>query len=383
MGVRGPVVPGREGGCCQELTRTAVARIRAEVGGTYAPVPTGEHFADVEGQYAALLDGLAARRHPSAADAERARELGARRARQGLPLESVISAYHIGYRELWNALLERAELEDPELAVRLLRLVNLVWTWVQRASAAAADGFAEVTLARQAATTELAHRFLEALYTGESAGEEVALAARALGFDPAADFRAVCADVADTDGADLERVRTALRRTGSTAAAVRGDVLVLVAQGVDDALRPERVADLLGRGPVGIGLSRRGLPGAAASIVDAERSLAVARRTGEPAAFGDHWMLATLLPHHHELEAVLDTDADERHPHLRDAVTAYADHGFSTTAAATALHLHPNTVKYRLDRWQLLTGWDPRTFDGLARSLTAIGLRPPDARRHP
>lgn len=29
-------------------------------------------------------------------------------------------------------------------------------------------------------------------------------------------------------------------------------------------------------------------------------------------------------------------------------------------------------MKYRLDRWQQLTGWDPRTLDGLLRSLLSI-----------
>ncbi|HEX6448754.1 MAG TPA: helix-turn-helix domain-containing protein, partial [Trebonia sp.] len=63
----------------------------------------------------------------------------------------------------------------------------------------------------------------------------------------------------------------------------------------------------------------------------------------------------------------------------RDAVRAYAQHGFSITAGAQALSIHPNTMKYRLDRWERLTGFDPRTLDGLLRSLLGIVL--PDAQR--
>jgi DNA-binding PucR family transcriptional regulator len=60
--------------------------------------------------------------------------------------------------------------------------------------------------------------------------------------------------------------------------------------------------------------------------------------------------------------------------HLADAVEAFADHGLSVVAAARALHVHPNTVIYRLGRWQTLTGWDPRTFRGLALSIASLRL---------
>ena len=41
-------------------------------------------------------------------------------------------------------------------------------------------------------------------------------------------------------------------------------------------------------------------------------------------------------------------------------------------AGAESLDLHANTVKYRLSRWQEITGWDPRTLDGLMRSLISL-----------
>jgi DNA-binding PucR family transcriptional regulator len=62
--------------------------------------------------------------------------------------------------------------------------------------------------------------------------------------------------------------------------------------------------------------------------------------------------------------------------HLSDAVEAFAEHGLSVVAAARALHVHPNTVIYRLERWRTLTGWDPRTFGGLALSIASLRLAP-------
>jgi PucR C-terminal helix-turn-helix domain len=356
------------------LTSVIVEQIRSELG-DYASVPGDEHRSAVEGQIRALFGGLAARRRPSPSDAARARQVGARRARQGLPVEVVIAAYHVGYREAWNALVARAEVEDPALAIRLLRLVNLAWTWVQSSSAACADGHAEAVRASQAATVELGHRFIEALYVGEAVNEETVLLARALAFDPDAAFCATCTEAAGWDGPSLEHLREQLNRRGSAYAAVRGSVLVIVSQHDEvESVATARMSELLGERPIGVGLRRKGLQGAAASIVDAERSLTVARRTGGLSSFESDWLAATLMPHRHELAPVLASDAGSKNPHLAEALAAYAQHGFSVTAAGDALHLHPNTLKYRLDRWQQLTGWNPRTVDGLQRSLLSIQL---------
>lgn len=47
-------------------------------------------------------------------------------------------------------------------------------------------------------------------------------------------------------------------------------------------------------------------------------------------------------------------------------ITAFVTADMSITSAASALHVHPNTVRYRLARIAQTTGLDPRTFTGLA-----------------
>ncbi|WP_405681405.1 helix-turn-helix domain-containing protein [Streptomyces sp. NBC_00048] len=42
-------------------------------------------------------------------------------------------------------------------------------------------------------------------------------------------------------------------------------------------------------------------------------------------------------------------------------------------APTRALHLHANTLTYRLDRWHELTGLDHRDYMGLVTSRTAVG----------
>jgi len=78
------------------------------------------------------------------------------------------------------------------------------------------------------------------------------------------------------------------------------------------------------------------------------------------------------------------TEAIAARPLLAEAVHAFVKHGYSVTAGARVLHLHPNTVKYRLDRWRELTGWDPWAPDGLTKSLLSLRLFGSSAEpRHP
>jgi hypothetical protein len=83
------------------VARHGVGSIRAEHP-EYAAIGLADHEEMVHWQLLAILDGLASRSLPTAAQAGHARLLGARRAEQGIPVEAVLNSFHIGYRELWN-----------------------------------------------------------------------------------------------------------------------------------------------------------------------------------------------------------------------------------------------------------------------------------------
>jgi DNA-binding PucR family transcriptional regulator len=57
--------------------------------------------------------------------------------------------------------------------------------------------------------------------------------------------------------------------------------------------------------------------------------------------------------------SVLGALADPGNRHLLDGLDAYLTTG-SATAAAAQLHLHPQTLRYRLRRVREITGRDPR-----------------------
>jgi PucR C-terminal helix-turn-helix domain/GGDEF-like domain len=364
-----------------DLAATITARIRAEHP-IYEPLPRNEHLGFIEEQTKQLLAGLAGRRLPTPEQAATARKLGSRRARQGLPVEILLDGFHIGYREVWNTLLNKANTLDPESVPRLIDLVNLMWSWLRLTSGASADAHSETLRSQQAVQINLTHRFLRILRGGETHSDEAAHLARALSFDPDGIFQAFCVPATSSPEEDVGRLqqRLAVHR-GTVQIANQGTVTVIVCQDMPSDAIIDTVHQHRPQLPIGVGLSRRGLAGAAASIVDAERTLAVAAHGGGAADFRHEWLFATLLTHRHQLAPLLQAGqgGDAPPAHLVAAVRAYAENGFSVAAAARALHVHPNTVTYRLERWHQLTGWTPRTLDGLMKSLLSLRLFPPPA----
>jgi sugar diacid utilization regulator len=346
----------------------------------YERVDRAEHEEMVREQVLAVLDGLTDRRLPSSAHVDKARLLGGRRAEQGLPVEAVIGAYHVGCRELWSAMLVRGRAENPQQAQRLLELVNLLLAWLRVLTSAAADGYAEATRAREEIRTSMGLQFLQALYDGKAETESTVLLARTLDFDPNGEFQVICCRPNSRPAKNLDILRGKLRSgTGKFIAIVRETALVIVVQEIPAI----RITESLDGGEstvaTGVGLARAGLTGAAESITDAQRALALAERQGGIVDFESNWLTATLLPQIDRLQPLIKAGQVVTQPHIRDAVRAYAQHGFSIAAGAQALSIHPNTMKYRLDRWEHLTGFDPRTLDGLLRSLLGIVL--PEAQR--
>jgi len=341
----------------------------------YDAVDRAEHELGVTGQYRGLLAGLSERRPPNAEEVDRARVLGQRRAREGMTLASTVSAFHIGYREMWNVILARSS------SAELLPLVDLVWTWVQRASSAAAEAFEETTRLEDAARTTLLLRLLNGLYGGMPQGADLESTARALGFEPAEDFRVVVSPSEAWEPARLNGFRRQLSRDRRGAVGyseVRGASLVTISQGVAAeelvGMLRAHCADVA----VGVGLRRTGLPGAAASATDAEESLAYGRWRGSDRVvwFERDWLSVTLFQREARLAPLLQPErgASNLQGDAAEAVGGLLDNGFSFSATGRALHLHPNTVRYRVERWQQLTGWDVKTRQGLLRSIAALGL---------
>ncbi|WP_148261112.1 PucR family transcriptional regulator [Conexibacter woesei] len=361
------------------LSARIVARIEDEIRPyEQALISTTDHREAVRHHMDMMLAGLAEHRTPGEAELEFARELGRRRARQGLPLYALIQAYHVGYQELWEELFAEVQTQPGSETVAALPFAaGEAWAWVREISAAVAEAHEDATAGEHDADVKAQRRFVELLNQSGEPIEELFDAARALGFEPEADFQAMCTVADGLDQRRVERIQAALGVLGGGRCLVveHGRLLILwqraavsEVRAVLERLAPDRA--------VGVGLARRGFAGARVTVGDAERALAVATRRGEDASFAQEWLASAMLQSEDRLIPILEPGlrVAEKHPGLLEVVVGFAEADFSIAAMARTHYLHPNTATYRLERWRELTGWNARSIDGLMKSLACALL---------
>ncbi|RBY85990.1 hypothetical protein DQ240_11535 [Blastococcus sp. TF02A-26] len=350
----------------------AVTRIREELE-DYRAIGFDEHLAAVGRQQRNQVGALARGVVVSGEALEEAAELARSRAHQGIDVEVLIGAYHLGDQVLWQALVAAADAETSEV---LPTAASLMFASLHAISTALAAAHAGVTQAIQSRRITASQRLVELLLTA-SPPPEASVHARALELDPAGEFVALLWRREDgAEAAVPAGFIDGLENAGAQFAVGYVDLgAVVVCQRVSAAQVAEAAHDRLG-GHAGVGLLRRGLSGAATSVGDARLAAYVARTSeGGTAMLEDVWPEAGVQAEAGRLTPVFEVVAEvaAAHPHLVDAVRAFAAGDMQLTRTAQLLHLHANSVSYRLERWAGLTGWNPRTFDGLRRSLLAIG----------
>jgi hypothetical protein len=284
-------------------------------------------------------------------------------------VDVLIGAYHLGDQELWAALCREPGAAAPllpDVAALMLKLLHAISTVL-------ASAHSDVSRELQSHRVTLSQRLVE-LVSGDAVGPEAARLADALGLDPAGDFVAATWRRPEPDVTLPPEVWRGLEAAGVPLVhSTHAGVVVLLVQGVGS----EWVAELAGRlgmdGDVGIGLRRAGLAGAAASLGDARLAMSAAHTDRRVVGFAGAWAEACVSIESARLEPLLARAlaVATAHPHLAETVLAFAAADMSVARAAEALHLHANSVTYRLQRWAQLSGWDARTFDGLTHSLAA------------
>lgn len=353
--------------------RDTVDAIRSEVE-LYrtGPVPRDDLITSVERNLEALLLGIAERRGPTPAEIESRAMLGSRRAQQGLPVDALLQAYHVGYRDLWKRFLKHT---DDGVAHLMLGAASTMWEWTHQVTDAIGRAYAETSHVLAVRAASMRHRFLDLLLTGEVNADALHTVAGTLGFDVRRSFYAtVIVDVQpDETVPRLQAELNVLR--GNHQAIPHRSRLVIVSQAGDPPELQQAVVRRFPHAVVGIGLTRPGLAGARLSVGDAERAADLNVSAG-PNTFNDSWLWAVLTRESERLDAFLERGrrVARENPSAAETVEAYAASGFCVSVAARRLHVHPNTATYRLDRWHQLTGWNPRSFDGLVRSMAALRL---------
>jgi hypothetical protein len=383
------------------LARDIVGTLVVEIP-VYGQLPReqleGEVARITEDNLRIFFRGLRESRAPLDVELAAFRASAVRRAEERVPLDAVLTAYHVGARLGWRALVDAAK---PEEADALLSAADGVLRYIQAITAVVSNAYLEEQQAISGEERDARRALAGALLSGEPTellasrlGIRVTPAYVALAIDIGAHADEQDAGVAAAVAArrKLRRVQERLEATGSDPVlglldATGGTVLLPAS--------PERVPGLLNDLPglVADIAKAAGAPviaGAAGctSIDDLARAarqahdvLALARRLDR--APGVYQLTDVLL----EYQLTRDSDARpvlaglldplEANPDLILTLEAYVANELDRRATASALHVHPNTLDYRLRRVARLTGLDPARPTGLqllAASLTARRL---------
>ncbi|MEV0581751.1 helix-turn-helix domain-containing protein [Nonomuraea sp. NPDC050310] len=332
------------------------------------------------------------RRPPTRAELAPLRTSAARRAQEGVPLEALLAAYHLGARTIWEHLFAEAE---PDDFADVLAANRLVLVYVEAVTAAVCTAYVQEREGMLSQEQHAMHATVSAMLAGDQeALAGVRLAPRylvlALAIGPHPDERSSEPGAAVAGRRKLHRVRHALQRHAaeqvlSVLDGTGGHVLVPLPA----AHEGEEAGPVPGE-IVAAAAKAAGAPvWAAAEVVAAAEVAGAAHLTGEVLEVvrlfhlppGAYRLADVLLEYQltrpseatEALAGLLDPLLD--YPDLLRTLKVYLDSGLDRRRTAELLHVHPNTVDYRLRRAVVLTGLDPVDPGHLQRIGAALAAR--------
>jgi hypothetical protein len=321
---------------------------------------------------------------PGASD-EGAREiyvaLGRGEVRAGRSLDALLGAYRIGALLAWERFLAAGEAAGHEPRT-LYRLASAIFDYIDGISAESVEGFTEERAAAEGERQRRRRALARLLARDDVSAEEVHDLARLAGWTRPDHVAALVAG--DPAGEEPDADRLASRLGGAVIAAAEG---ALAVAWVPDPRAPGRRAQLesaldgmpaalgpsvaLGRAPLSLARARAAHVLVLDGVLDG----------GGLVVADDH--LPALLLHGGDRSLAADLAAgalaplDELRPgprgRLRATLRAWLDHPGQVTKVAGELHVHPQTVRYRVAQLRELFG--DRLEDPDARFELALALR--------
>jgi len=302
----------------------------------------------------------------------------ARRAGEGLPLDAVMSAYGMGMLETWRALVAGARPEDLD---DVMACTELVLGYLQRACTAVAAAYLDERRRMESDEQQRRYTLMSALLRGEPLVDP----ARQAGIRLPPRYLVLCVTFARHQdegppgvGATMAAQRKVYRANEELERSIGEPVLSLLDTNGGTVLLPAAPPGDLDAGlVVRMGLAV-GVEVIAAGVL-AQEILELARAFGRGPGY---YRLADVLLEYQltrptaargELSALLAPLDD--HPDLLLTLEAYLRLGLNRRRTATQLHVHPNTVDYRLRKAIALTGLDPGDPAQLQRIGAALAIR--------
>lgn len=327
---------------------------------------------------------------PSDADLADLRSSAAQWARAGFRLEYMLRIYHEGIRLGWELVTDRAREGDITSVADASRLWMAL---LEKVTVAATTGFVAELDAIRRERDVAAQELVTALLSGQDA----ASVAQRSGLELADGYTVLAVSLARHPDERNPHVRPEVvaRRTlrrveieletlceGKHLALLgpEGGTVLLpgapTARVVDDFR--ERIGTVAGVA-VTVSLVHAGVPEIPSAAKQAHELLDLARRLGRPAgAYGMadlalEYQLTRPGPARKHLARVLEPLDDSAE--LVETLETHIAHDLSRQLTARTLHVHANTVDYRLKRVAQLTGFDPTRPSGLRQLQAALVAR--------
>jgi len=317
--------------------------------------------------------------------------LGRGELRQGRTLDSLQAAYRVGARVAWRRIAaagHRAKL-DPE---NLTLLAESIFAYIDELSADSVEGYATAQSETEELRSRRRHELVELMMRDPAPSpDDVRAAARAAGWKLPRKLAVLACEE--------EELASVVRRLPSDVVGVAFDDLGCVL--IPDPTGPGRPKEIE-KALEGISTAL----GPPANSQDARESWQLAKTALHASAAGaiangrllkadDHLGALLLLEGSttarriaaHRLSA-FDSLTPKARDRMQETALAYLNHHGNAVAIAKALHLHPQTVRYRIARLrELLPNQldDPESRFELEIALRMRAHRPPsrEARTHP
>jgi hypothetical protein len=308
----------------------------------------------IRGNVGRALSALRELRPPTAPELEGAAAIGRERAEQGLTVDAVLHAYRISIGAVWSRFGELARERGADVS-SVLAFSETLWLWADAVMDVVASAHREIELELAREEQQRRDAFVLALLTGTIDASELRRECATFGLDLEREyipFRARAA--AASNGRTLpHRIALALAGDDGLVTALDHDLVGIAARapvsmpGVATGLGPPaRLAAL----PNAFALASRALQTALAFREEGTRSLA--DLSIRPAILADEALGDAFEARYLEPLAALGRLGAE----LETTLRTWFDEGMRVEDAARALHVHPNTLRHRLRRFEEATG---------------------------
>jgi hypothetical protein len=295
------------------------------------------------------------------------RETGRRRADQGVPLPVVLHAYRVAGKFIWSAILAEAE-GDEVATTALLHAGSELWLIIDERSGAVTDAYRDAVAARAHSDSQTRNALLDVVLRGDLGdGSRLWESAATLRLPQTGTFVIVAAQPPRPAVESIPHAEEALRQRGIRSAwRVEVDTHIGVVT-LTPRFGIEKLCGFLGEsttGPVGLSTPYSSLDRTPAALRQARLAYATGTPGSREIVRYEQVPVAILLASAPDagtavaravLGPVLDLPPAECEVLLSTLRVWFAEHG-ATSAAADRLHVHRNTVRYRLKRVEDLTG---------------------------